>query len=73
MILKIAKYFQAQKMNINEFERNKPRVTKAIIDEAITLTDQIIKDNLSAKIYDQRIESLYGKLLKLREKFLLGE
>ena len=60
-------------MNINEFERNKPRVTKAIIDEAITLTDQIIKDNLSGKIYDQRIESLYGKLLKLREKFLLGE
>jgi len=60
-------------MNINEFERNKPRVTKTLIDEAITLTDQIIKDNLSAKIYDQRIESLYGKLLKLREKFLLGE
>lgn len=60
-------------MNINEFERNKPRVTKGLIDEAITLTDQIIKDNLSAKIYDQRIESLYGKLLKLREKFLLGE
>jgi len=60
-------------MNINEFERNKPRVTKTLIDEAITLTDQIIKDNLSGKIYDQRIESLYGKLLKLREKFLLGE
>lgn len=60
-------------MNINEFERNKPRVTKGLIDEAITLTDQIIKDNLSGKIYDQRIESLYGKLLKLREKFLLGE
>jgi len=59
-------------MNINEFERNKPRQTMACIEDLLKFTQSMKDENLKNRTYDLRIETLLLKLEKLKATFLSG-
>jgi len=59
-------------MNINEFERNKPRQTRACIEDLLKFTQSMKDENLKNRTYDLRIETLLLKLEKLKTAFLSG-
>ena len=60
-------------MDANEFERNKPRLTYAAIQDLKNFVQECAANNVSNRTYDANLFVIKDKLGKIEAHFLLGE